>query len=80
MQETSEGYFLSLSDIPPNGFDAEALVPSEEEVDVQLVGLRTGSERAGQQEGLQAHFRYVRVLAQNVSHGPLPVHTRTSDG
>ncbi len=69
---------MSLSDIPPDGFDAEALVPSEEEVDVQLVGLRTGSERAGQQEGLQAHFRYVCVLAQDVTHGPLPVQARTT--
>jgi hypothetical protein len=65
---------LLLSDIPPDGFDAEALVPSEEEVDIQLVGLRTGSERAGQQEGLQAQIRYVRVLAQDVTHGSLPVH------
>jgi hypothetical protein len=81
MQSYVGGILLRLSDISPHSIDSEALVPSEEEVDVQLVGLRAGSERAGQQEGLQAYFRYVRVLAQDVTHGPLPVHaSKTSDG
>ena len=58
----------------PNSFDAEALVPGEEEVDVEAVEVGgAGAEGAVQQEGRLPHLGNVRVLAHNVPQPSFPV-------